>query len=86
MFKIHTKEFLAADNDKVEKEKAEKILEWTKKAPSQHGKSPRAEKKIVQQFYCICFQSAEPCNCAVGPSIDIDSEMLPEWEEEWRSG
>jgi len=40
VFKIHTKEFLAADNDKVEKEKAEKILEWTKKAPSQRGKSP----------------------------------------------
>ena len=49
-------------------------------------KAPGAGKKMVQQYFCVCFQRPGGCLYAVGPFLDADRYMLREWEEEWRNG
>ena len=69
--KLHTNAVLDADEEQVEKLKAQRMVAWENLPPStRSAKAPRAGKKRVQEYFCICFQQRNSCKCAVGPFND----------------
>lgn len=85
--KLHSNAVLNADEEQVEKLKAQRMVAWENLPPStRSAKAPRAGKKRVQEYFCICFQQRNSCKCAVGPFNDADREKIPDWHEEWCDG
>ena len=90
--KIHTKQALEEHSQRLEREKAERQAEWDlADVGARPKRAARMGKKMVQEYYCICFQiqkgsGEDACSCCVGPFTDSMREHLNQMWNDYQNG